>query len=301
MRLRDQVKSERTLTAYLKHLTVTGAITRVVDNATNKVIYRRMDDDVVEGFTRVMEGTETLHKLGFTVSAGYSRPEGFSLLRMRRRGFDIEDFYWGGQELGAEGWWEQVKRRAKSAEAAEDQAVNLWFARTYGRFAAEGAERMLSQIILQVVLVYIEIAALYLGMSHGTESLIIPDPVGSDPRKLKEWRKGRTPLAVSAWYRVDPKTLVWETISDNLALVALAIKSGSFKGKDAEKALMRIYDRCHKSLRPMTKLFPGTKHESLLLMRHVEIQGLMRDLRDESDPKRRAKAQEILRLQQRDK
>jgi len=271
--IRMRIKSRRTLTEYLRHLKKTGAVKRVIDEEKNKIVYTPKD------------------RIGIT-NLKQPRAEWVSFLRMRRRGYDLEELYWGGQELGLERWWEQAKVRSKKAHSALSSSVNMWFKDKYGeKFTKDGIGTVFREMTDLLVHNWLDVAELYLTMLFGKEMIVdrhaprvetLPEGLQNELIKNK----------LSWWYTSDPEAAIWEQVREFLALVVLAIKAGYCSTRDVSSVLADIHGEIFGRGLAAKGMPKGIPIDSLA---DGELYDLIEALRGE-DPTKKDKAEKILGL-----
>jgi len=299
--LRDVVRSKLTLAEYLRHLRKTGAVRRIVDEETDKVLYTSKPGTLPklhssESATPLrntfgdLEGQDARSRQALFPQSGPAT--WISLMRKRRRGFDVEDLYWGGQDLDAAGWWKQVGERSKSAQPIMKKAIELWFRDAYGqKFAGERVGTILNLMISQLVGAWIEVVRLYLGMVFAKSRL--PSIVGIDANTRTRTifnepvQDGIRRIWMAYWFGGDPKSRIWEQARENVALLVLGVKAGYYSFEDLGTALVDAQ---------VNLPHPRESKPTLDAIQDGEIAQLQADITS-NDVTRRKRAEEILGLE----
>jgi hypothetical protein len=199
-----------------------GTIQKIVDKTTNKTVYK------LAGISSQLSAVAMV----------------LSHLEQRRYAYDIENLYWGGQELGREKWWKQVERRAHESNAAMTEAVNQWFKDAYSeKFRTDKIRTIIGEILELTIHRWLDISLFYFTALFGKEMLPIlqkrleirSGTSVSDEEAFQEW--------TSWWYGIDPKTTFWNPVGEHLALLALAVNAGYYSIQDLTSGLEEIYTR----------------------------------------------------------
>jgi hypothetical protein len=273
--LRAHVKSKLTLAAYLKYLKQKHTVKRVVDDH-DKVVYMARDALPAAEFRT-------------------SQIKWATLLELRRWDYDIEELYWGGQELGLDGWWKAVQERAKKADSAMKRAVSLWFNAEYGdAFRQNDVAIILGQMTEQLIVDWFFLIRFYLPAIFGDEAShlragnIAMAPSAKTRRKAERMRR----MWLSYWYQNDPEARSWDSMREYLALLALGIKAGHYTIRELQAAIEQASIRLAKrGLIPRGRV----KGMPFGIVQADDIHHLSTDLYG-NDPKGKARAEEILGL-----
>jgi hypothetical protein len=164
---------------------------------------------------------------------------------MRRKGFDLESLYWGGQEFGEKGWWKQVERRREAARAAMTRAEKEWFTKECGNYYKNRKlDAVLKDTISLFLLDWIFVLQFYLTAITGEN--MYPNT----RHELMGSGKGKYDVAdsiIGLWYCLDLQTRLWDDTSDPLAKIGIAINAGYYDQKQvrmAFKSFQRWFAKC---------------------------------------------------------
>ncbi len=246
--LRDRINSKLTLAEYLRYLRKIGSVKRVLDEKNNKILYTTRDEFHPKGHAE-------------------QRPPPMPSPRFIR-GFDIEELYWGGQELGYDKWCELVQERGAKARRATNRAADLWFKDFFGqKFATEKVGTIMQEMSDTLVFMWLTLVAFYLDSLFGQGKFLaqfLGEKRGRASRRKETYQR----YSEYPWFwEADPKNCLWFEIRESLAFLALGIEAGYFNYSQANEAIKeaaRDLRRRRKRLKtPLAKLQADFSHQLL--------------------------------------
>lgn len=230
--IRSLIKSERTLSVYLRYLRRLRSVRRMIDEKTDKVLYVSTST-IPSNTPRILPGKWWM-----------------AVRKLRRRDYGLAHLYWGGHVFGPERWWTDVKERAEKANSALERSIRLWFRKGYGAVFSETAiDDILNEFVYYMLREWGSMIDFYFSALFGDDmpiQVLVDQIINKDRKLTPSSTTYMSSLGVDLvtferglWYRDSPISAILEEIEEDTAFLALGVKAKYFSSRDVKMTLAK--------------------------------------------------------------